>query len=44
VDKYIGIDVHAASCTMAVVDVHGKQAGLHVVATSGQEIVWRQSG
>jgi transposase len=38
-DKYIGIDVHAASCTIAVVDAHGKRAGLHVVATNGQEIV-----
>jgi len=38
-DKYIGIDVHSASRTIAVVDAHGKRAGLHVVATSGQEIV-----
>jgi len=38
-DKYIGIDVHSASCTIAVVDAHGKRAGLHVVATNGQEIV-----
>jgi hypothetical protein len=38
-DKYIGIDVHAASCTIAVVDARGKQAGSHVVATHGQEIV-----
>jgi hypothetical protein len=38
-DKYIGIDVHAASCTIAVVDARGKQAGSHVVATNGQEIV-----
>src|SRR5208283_4234154 len=38
-DKYIGIDVHSASCTIAVVDAHGKRAGLHVVATNGQKIV-----
>ena len=38
-DKYIGIDVHAASCTIAVVDARGKQTGSHVVATNGQEIV-----
>jgi hypothetical protein len=38
-DKYIGIDVHSASCTIAVVDAHGKRVGLHVVATNGQEIV-----
>jgi len=37
-DKYIGIDVHAASCTIAVVDARGKQTGSHVVATNGQEI------
>jgi hypothetical protein len=34
-DKYIGIDVHAASCTIAVVDARGKQTGSHVVATNG---------
>ena len=38
-DKYIGIDVHSASCTIAVVDAYGKRVGLHVVATNGQEIV-----
>jgi transposase len=38
-DKYIGIDVHASSCTIAVVDAHGKQVGSYVVATNGQEIV-----
>jgi hypothetical protein len=38
-DKYIGIDVPAASCTIAVVDARGKQTGSHVVATNGQEIV-----
>jgi hypothetical protein len=38
-DKYIAIDVHAASCTVAVVDARGKQTSSHVVATNGQEIV-----
>jgi hypothetical protein len=43
-DKYIGIDVHAASCTIAVVDARGKQAGSQVVATNGQEIVFIDGG
>jgi hypothetical protein len=38
-DKHIGIDVHAASCTLAVIDARGKQVGSHVVATNGQEFV-----
>jgi len=43
-DKYIGIDVPAASCTIAVVDARGKQTGSHVVATNGQEIVECSAG
>jgi len=38
-DKYIAIDVHSASCTLAVVDANGKRAGLHIVGTNGQELV-----
>jgi hypothetical protein len=38
-DKYIGIAVQAASCTISVVDARGKQAGSYVAATNGQEIV-----
>ena len=44
-DKYIGIDVHAASCTIAVVDARGRQvksladraypAGRHSVVWAG---------
>jgi transposase len=38
-DKYIGLDVHATSCTAAVVDVRGKRLGSHVVETNGQALV-----
>jgi hypothetical protein len=27
-ERYIGLDVHAASCTAAVVDTRGKKQGL----------------
>jgi hypothetical protein len=38
-EKYIGLDVHAASCTAAVVDVRGKRLGSHVIETNGQALV-----
>jgi len=38
-DKYIGIDVHARSCTLAVVDGVGKRVGQHVVETNGETLV-----
>jgi transposase len=38
-DRYIGIDVHARSCTVAVVDAAGKRVGEHVVETNGQALV-----
>jgi transposase len=38
-DKYIGLDVHAASCTAAVVDARGKRLGTHVIETNGQALV-----
>ncbi len=37
-DRYIGLDVHAQSCTVAVVGPSGKRIGLHVVPTSGPEL------
>jgi transposase len=38
-DKYIGIDVHAKSSTVAVVDARGKRVGHFVVETSGQALI-----
>jgi predicted NBD/HSP70 family sugar kinase len=38
-DKYIGLDVHATSCTAAVVDARGKRLGSHVIETNGQALV-----
>ena len=38
-EKYIGIDVHATSCTAAVVNAQGKRVGTHVLATSGVALV-----
>ncbi len=38
-DRYIGIDVHAASCTVAIVDGKGKKLGCHVVETNGQALI-----
>ena len=38
-DRYIGIDVHARSCTVAVVNAAGKRMGEHVVETNGQALV-----
>ena len=35
-DKYIGLDVHATSCTAAVMDAQGKKRGSHVIETNGQ--------
>lgn len=32
-EKYIGLDVHAASCTAAIMDGRGKRLGAHVIAT-----------
>jgi len=37
-DKYIGIDVHAASCTIAVVDASGKQTGSHVPGVANDRL------
>lgn len=37
--RYIGLDVHAASTTFAVVGESGKQLATHVVETNGQALV-----
>jgi transposase len=37
--RYIGLDVHKASTTFAVVTETGKQLGSHVVETNGQALV-----
>jgi transposase len=37
--RYIGIDVHSKSCTVAVVDASGKRVGQHVVETNGAALV-----
>jgi hypothetical protein len=31
-DTYIGLDVHAGSCTSALIGAQGKKLGSHVVA------------
>jgi hypothetical protein len=38
-DRYIGMDVHARSCTLAVIDGAGKHLGQHVVETNGQALL-----
>src|SRR5512132_2971167 len=38
-ERYIGLDVHAASTTFAVVGESGKRLGTHVVETNGQALV-----
>ncbi len=38
-DRYIGMDVHAASCTIAVVGPSGRKLGSQVVETNGQALV-----
>jgi hypothetical protein len=38
-DKYVGLDVHATSCTAAVVDGRGKRQGSSVIETNGQALV-----
>jgi transposase len=39
VKRYIGLDVHAASTTFAVMGESGKKLGTHVVETNGQALV-----
>ena len=37
--RFIGLDVHAASTTFAVINESGKRVGSHVVETNGQALV-----
>jgi hypothetical protein len=37
--RYIGLDVHAASCTAAIMDARGKRLGAHVIETNGEALV-----
>ena len=38
-DRYIGLDAHSTSCTLAVVGPSGRRLGSHVVETNGAELV-----
>src|SRR5262249_4227204 len=38
-EKYIGLDVHAASTTFAVIGQSGRRLGTYVVETNGQALV-----
>ena len=38
-ERYVGLDVHAASTTFAVVNESGKQVGSHVVETNGHVLI-----
>ena len=39
-ERYIGLDVHAASCTAAVIDAHGKRIGRpHVLETNASTLI-----
>ena len=38
-ERYIGLDVHAASTTFAVIGENGKRLGTHVIETNGQALV-----
>lgn len=35
-DRYIGLDAHASSCTLSVVSPHGKRSGSQVVKTNAR--------
>lgn len=37
--KYIGLDVHATSCTAAIITAGGKRLGSHVIETSATAII-----
>lgn len=39
VERYIGMDVHAESCSLCVLDARGKQVRGEVVETNGQAII-----
>jgi transposase len=38
-DKYIGLDVHASSCTAATIDARGKHSSSRVLETNGKALV-----
>jgi hypothetical protein len=38
-ERYIGLDIHAASTTFAVISATGKRLRTHVVETNGQALV-----
>jgi len=38
-DRYVGTDVHAASCTIAIVGPSGRKLGSQVVETNGRAVV-----
>jgi len=38
-DRYIGLDVHMQSCTMAVMGPTGRRLKEEVVSTNGRELV-----
>ncbi len=38
-ERYVGLDVHAKSCTAAVVDARGKQLSSTVLETNGRALV-----
>ena len=38
-DRFIGLDVHAASCTLGVIGPSGKRLGSHVVETNARALI-----
>jgi transposase len=38
-ERYIGLDVHASSCTAAIIDGRGKHVGSQVIETNGKALV-----
>jgi hypothetical protein len=36
-ERYIGLDVHSASCTVGVLSPSGKRIGTHLVETSAKK-------
>lgn len=38
-ERYIGLDAHASSCTLGVVGPSGKRLGSHVVETNGRALI-----
>lgn len=38
-ERYIGLDAHASSCTLAVIGPNGKRLGSHVVETNAKALI-----